>query len=803
MTEHSPNFTMQLQAQDDPAARRAYIHKWIARNQRRMAAGLGGAVLVLPMLAQAQAADMVNALDISGVRSVAVNADGSASLTLANGQVVNVGAASVQVAADGTILISSAAAELVAEVVATAGLGAGAAGANAGAIGAAVAGLGLAAAAAGGDGSSAEPAPVFLTLGAVTGSSPVAATTLFSSFPELDELEADDSVFITIGEDGVEIPVEVNAAGEIVFPDLDLSALQGEQTLRFRVERSTVVEGEDEDGNPTSETVVEDVATGSANVVIDTIPPMITITTPIAGDDVLNAAEQGMDLTISGTAEGAEDGQVVTVSFNGQDYSATVADEAWSLTIPAEDLAGLDDDASLEITADVSDAAGNPAMQATATLVTDFTAEITIDPVIIETLNTFTGVTITGDTDGVEEGRTVTLEFNGTEYTGTVDAGGNWSIDIPDVVIDALADELEITINAAVSDEAGNPASATATTTTDFSQPALVITSPETGGFINVTDAENDIVVSGSALAGQEVIVTLNGTEETITADAENSWTVTFPASALPDEDGPITINAMTTIDGTVINAPEITLTLDTTAPSLTLESETTEAVLVLSGTTDADVEEIALMIGGESFTATAAGGTWSLTIASTDLPAADAGATVSITANATDIAGNMADEATLDLTAATIRVTSPADGVVVGLDAFEGGLTISGTTTEVAEGALVTITIMDGPDDEDGFSGTAPVGADGSWSLEILAETVQTAADLTDFTVTATAPGESYPSLASDSIGISTNFPPEITANPVGVDGALIIGEVSDTLEVSGSTRGVQAGEKIGRAHV
>ncbi|MFN2424860.1 MAG: hypothetical protein ABR587_00285, partial [Candidatus Binatia bacterium] len=44
----------------------------------------------------------------------------------------------------------------------------------------------------------------------------------------------------------------------------------------------------------------------------------------------------------------------------------------------------------------------------------------------------------------------------------------------------------------------------TTTSTTDFSQPALAITAPEDGGFINADAAGDAITVSGSALAGQD-----------------------------------------------------------------------------------------------------------------------------------------------------------------------------------------------------------------------------------------------------------------------------------------------------------
>ena len=56
---------------------------------------------------------------------------------------------------------------------------------------------------------------------------------------------------------------------------------------------------------------------------VDTIAPAVTIST-VADDDIVNNAEQLAGQTISGTTT-AEQGQTVTVSFNGHSYRATVA----------------------------------------------------------------------------------------------------------------------------------------------------------------------------------------------------------------------------------------------------------------------------------------------------------------------------------------------------------------------------------------------------------------------------------------------------------------------------------------------
>lgn len=56
---------------------------------------------------------------------------------------------------------------------------------------------------------------------------------------------------------------------------------------------------------------------------VDTVAPAVTIST-VADDDIVNNAEQLAGQTISGTTT-AEQGQTVTVSFNGHSYQATVA----------------------------------------------------------------------------------------------------------------------------------------------------------------------------------------------------------------------------------------------------------------------------------------------------------------------------------------------------------------------------------------------------------------------------------------------------------------------------------------------
>lgn len=59
-------------------------------------------------------------------------------------------------------------------------------------------------------------------------------------------------------------------------------------------------------------------------VTVDLATVAITINT-LSTDDVINAAEKGSDLQLSGTTSGVEAGQTITVIFGGKSYTTTVA----------------------------------------------------------------------------------------------------------------------------------------------------------------------------------------------------------------------------------------------------------------------------------------------------------------------------------------------------------------------------------------------------------------------------------------------------------------------------------------------
>ncbi|MGD9224707.1 MAG: Ig-like domain-containing protein, partial [Desulfobacteraceae bacterium] len=98
--------------------------------------------------------------------------------------------------------------------------------------------------------------------------------------------------------------------------------------------------------------------TGSLSVDTTAIAT-ITLDADITANDVIDAGELGGDISISGTVGGdAQQGDIVTLTVNGSTYTGTVADSAFSIDVPATELAA-DPDSTIEATITVTDPLGN------------------------------------------------------------------------------------------------------------------------------------------------------------------------------------------------------------------------------------------------------------------------------------------------------------------------------------------------------------------------------------------------------------------------------------------------------------
>ncbi len=566
------------------------------------------------------------------------------------------------------------------------------------------------------------------------------------------------------------------------------------------------------DGAANVQASVTNVAGNSAQVThaysVDAIAPSITINT-LATDDVLNAAEAGSALTISGTST-AEAGQTVTVTLNGVNYSGNVqADGSWSVNVPTGDLANLTA-SSYTVSAAVSDKAGNPT-SATHNLTVDLAAPVvTINTVagddVINATEHGQAQIISGSATGATIGNTVSVTIGTTTYTTVLDANGNWSIGVPASVISTLA-QGDVTITATVTDSAGNSDTASHTVNVALDAPVLGINTIAIDDIINATEKGADLAITGTSdqPAGTAITVTLNGQNYTATADASGNWSVTVPASAVGSlGEATYTLTASATdADGNRGSASH-NVQVNTALPGVTINVVATDDIInaaeagagqTLSGqvTGAAAGDTVTVTLGGANYTATVqANLSWSVDVPASALQALGNGE-LTISASVTNSVGNTGTgtrEITLDANLPGLRVDTVAGDDVVNIIEHGQALVITGSSTDLAAGSNVTLTI-------NGQTYVAAVLADGTWSAGV------PAADVIAWpagTVTLTASGNTT---AGNPVSVTHPVTVDLTAiavsiNAITADDVINAAEKGAALTLSGSTSGVEAGQTV-----
>ncbi|EGE7940880.1 Ig-like domain-containing protein [Escherichia coli] len=543
-------------------------------------------------------------------------------------------------------------------------------------------------------------------------------------------------------------------------------------------------------------------------VTVDLAAVAITINT-LSTDDVINAAEKGSDLQLSGTTSGVEAGQTITVIFGGKSYTTTVATGGtWGLTIPAADLATLPDGAA-NVQASVSNVAGNSA-QATHAYSVDATApSVTINTIatddILNAAEAGSALTISG-TSTAEAGQTVTVTLNGVNYSGNVQADGSWSVSVPTGDLANLTAS-PYTVSAAVSDKAGNPASATHNLTVDLVAPVVTINTVAGDDIINATEHAQAQIISGSATGattGNTVSVTIGTTTYTTVLDANGNWSIGVPASVISAlAQGDVTITATVTdsagnsgtashIVTVALGAP--VLSINTIAVDDIINATEKSADLAISGTSDQPAgTQITVTLNGQNYTTTAdASGNWSVTVPASRVSALGE-ATYTVTAAATDSDGNSGSashnvQVNTALPGVTINVVASDDII----NAAEAGVdqTISGQVTGAAAGDTVTVTLG-------GATYTATVQANLSWSVDVPASALQALGN-GELTISASV---------TNSVGNTGNGTREITidANLPGLridtvagDDVINIIEHDQALVITGSSSDLAAGSNV-----
>ncbi|WP_318370601.1 Ig-like domain-containing protein [Enterobacter sp.] len=500
------------------------------------------------------------------------------------------------------------------------------------------------------------------------------------------------------------------------------------------------------DGQATFTVTVTDPAQNSTttthtiDVHIDPLKQPLLTVNPVAGDNIIDAAERGEPLTLTGTALNVEQGQTVTVAVGSDTWTGTVgADGKWQVTIPQGDLSTLVD-GNYTVTVNVSDAAGNP-----GTISRPFTVDTTVSAISIAPLggddtigvNDVTGgLTISGTSVGLDAGATILVTLNGKLYPAQVVAGGGWSVLVPQADARAIADG-NVTLTASAQDSGGdNVVSHHQFTIITHALPAVVMNTPFTDGIVNASEVQSGGTLSGTTGingAGQVVTVQIGTQTLTATVDASGIWTVTVPPTlltGLPETTVPVVVTA-TDIAGnqTVLNS---SLLVDVTPPVLTVDqmagnnivnsAEAANAIVLTGTATPYDPalpQTVVVQINGQTYNALIQdGGNWSVTLPAGALSGLPDGP-VSMTVIATDNAGNATPfKSTFILDASPmnapqVTVNSISGDNYVGAGETGVPLVVSGSTTNVEPGNTVTVTL-------NGINYTGNVLPDGTWSVPI-----------------------------------------------------------------------------------
>ncbi|WP_259755145.1 Ig-like domain-containing protein [Pseudomonas sp. GCEP-101] len=576
----------------------------------------------------------------------------------------------------------------------------------------------------------------------------------------IDTIAGDDVVNLAESKENQTISGKVVGAGGFTVGDLVSFTLNG-TTYSAKVgatgDWSVSVAGSDlaAETNIHATLVAHDDA-GNLNSVsadraytVDTVPPVATLTIDIvAGDDIVNAAEATTPQTISGKASGEFlVGDIVSFKLNGTPYSAAVAaDGKWSVVVAGADLAA---ETNIHATLVAHDAAGN-----SANVVADHPYTVSPNPPVASLyINIVAGddivnleeskvnQAITGGSTGGRAGDVVTLVVNGVSYSGTIDAQGKWSINVPgsELVADP-AHRIDATLVA--TNVAGNSASVTASHlySVDITPPAATLTINVVAGddVVNSMEAASPQTISGRAggefIKGDLVKFTLNGTTYSAAVDSTGNWSVTVSGADLAKETNiHATLEAHDTAGNVASVVADRAYTVDTTPPVAILtinvvagddilnyaESQTPQTI---SGKVSGEFmvgDVVSFALNGTDYKATVnAAGDWSVQVAGGDLAKANS---IDATLVAHDAAGN---EATVTASHPyTVEITPPVAGLVINAVAGDDVVniaesqqaqTISGKATgQFLAGDIVSFTL-------NGTVYSAAVDAAGEWNVQV-----------------------------------------------------------------------------------
>jgi hypothetical protein len=464
------------------------------------------------------------------------------------------------------------------------------------------------------------------------------------------------------------------------------------------------------------------------SLTLDTTPGAAPSINMVAGDDTINAAEQGS--VISGFAEA---GATVTLGLDSASHTATASSSGmWTYTLTPADITAMSQGAAT-LTIAATDAAGNPSTGDSRTITVDTVAPNapTINAVAGNDIINSAEVasTITGQ---AEAGARISLVL-GTGNVRVINADGNgdWSYTLLASDLSVMGQGAE-TILATAADASGNLSGST-TRPINIDTVAPLLTS-----FALATDSDTGVKGDGrgndttptiqfTAEAGATLEIDLgdgNGYQASNLAGTGASQSLTTTAYVADatyvvrvkatDQAGNSTIRTGSYILDTVAPAiPSITSVMDDVANltgAVASGASSNDQILTINGTAE-NFAQVQVFNGGTMLGTVFANssGAWTYTI-----PTALANdSTAVFTARATDAAGNTtAASATHSVIIDTTAPGAPVINAVAGdgrVNLAEKAIGVSVTGTAEA-GVNVAVTL--------GNTTKAAVATDGVWSV-------------------------------------------------------------------------------------
>ncbi|PZP26644.1 retention module-containing protein [Pseudomonas kuykendallii] len=479
----------------------------------------------------------------------------------------------------------------------------------------------------------------------------------------------------------------------------------------------------------------DDTFIGETQLPQDLIPPAVSIALdPITSDDVINRAEANSGtITLTGTVGGdVRVGDAITLNIGGVVYNGNVIQLAngnlgFSIDVSSSNLAANN---NVIATVTSADNAGNVASATTDRPYTvDTEANLTV------TLDDLNGATVANaplsGTSDVGGGRAVTLVISDSDpstpditVTAVTNPDGSYSTTAD---LSSLSDG-PLTVNASVTDAAGNPAQAVDDANLDTIANITVSLDD-----LNASNVGNAPITGTSDVGGGRTVTLVisdndpNTPDITVTAttNPDGSYSTNVDLSSLSD--GPLTVNASVTdaagnpaqatddaaLDATPTDAPTIVITSDVNNDAFLSNGE-----LGNSTTVAVTVGLPATAVAGDTLTVTDGVNSQDIILTAdqiaagsveTTVPRPPEGAELVVTATVTDAAGNVSapatDSAVLDTTAPSaptvviVDDNNPDDGQLtvgeIGNDGVQVSVQVS--NAELVAGGSVTLEITNG----------------------------------------------------------------------------------------------------------